>query len=54
MLSAGIEVIEKKLVRVESVELASVDNAKEHSGQFASPDGMMTIVVVATHNGHPK
>ncbi len=54
VLSAGVEIIEKKLVRVETIELAGVDNAKEHRPQFAGPDSVMPIVIFTSHNGHSK
>ena len=50
MLSTSVEVIQQELVGVETVELASLDNAEDHSGQFAGPDSVMPIVVVATHD----
>ncbi len=49
-MSTSVEVIQKELVGIEVVELTGLDNAENHSPQFASPDGVMTIAVVTPHD----
>ncbi len=49
-MSTGVKVIQKEAIGIEAVELAGLDNAKNHGPQFTSPDGVMTIVIVAAHD----